>query len=192
MNWINKLKEKWKVKSSGQFAMILIVFALTGSTVLLIKKPIVDYFTVDGEKSMMFTIIYLICILPIYNSILLFYGTILGQFNFFWSYEKKMINRFKRKKTKDEKISKDNWFRSCIHSAYLSKNMNKYIFILIGLCEKAGIIEVSLSTPLIWEIIYLDIFHFGVYSYSILFFTELYLFFTMHQLLLMLTSKHYC
>ena len=28
-------------------------------------------------------------------------------------------------------------------------NMNKYIFILIGLCEKAGIIEVSLSTPLI-------------------------------------------
>jgi hypothetical protein len=108
MNWINKLKEKWKVKSSGQFAMILIVFALTGSTVLLIKKPIVDYFTVDGEKSMMFTIIYLICILPIYNSILLFYGSLLGQFNFFWSYEKKMINRFKRKKTKDEKISKDN------------------------------------------------------------------------------------
>jgi hypothetical protein len=108
MNWINKLKEKWKVKSSGQFAMILIVFALTGSTVLLIKKPIVDYFTVDGEKSTMFTIIYLICILPIYNSILLFYGSLLGQFDFFWSYEKKMINRFRQKKTKNEKKLKGN------------------------------------------------------------------------------------
>ncbi len=108
MNWIYKLKKKWKVKSSGQFAMILIVFALTGSTVLLIKKPIVNYFTVDGEKSTMFNIIYLICILPIYNSILLFYGSLLGQFNFFWRYEKKMINRFRRKKTKHGKKLKDN------------------------------------------------------------------------------------
>ena len=103
MNWINRLKEKWKVKSSGQFAVIIIVFALTGSTVLLIKKPIVDYFTTDGEKSTIFTVLYLIFILPIYNGILLFYGSLLGQFNFFWNYEKKLINRFRRKKVKEEK-----------------------------------------------------------------------------------------
>ena len=150
MNWINKLKEKWKVKSSGQFAMILIVFALTGSTVLLIKKPIVDYFTVDGEKSTMFTIIYLICILPIYNSILLFYGSLLGQFDFFWSYEKKMINRFRQKKTKNEKKIKRQLISILYLSCLLSKSMNKYIFILIGLFEKAEIIEVSFS-PLLYE-----------------------------------------
>jgi len=98
MSWINRLKEKWKVKNSGQFALILIVFALTGSTVLIIKRPIVDYFTIDGEKSTIFNVIYLICILPIYNIILLFYGSLLGQFDFFWNYEKKMINRFRRKK----------------------------------------------------------------------------------------------
>ena len=98
MNWINRLKEKWKVKNSSQFALILITFALTGSTVIIIKKPIVDYFTIDGERSTIFTIIYLICILPIYNIILLFYGSLLGQFDFFWNYEKKMINRFRRKK----------------------------------------------------------------------------------------------
>ena len=100
MNWINRLKEKWEVKKSGQFVLILIAFALTGSTVLIIKKPIVDYFTVDGEKSTIFTIIYLICILPIYNIILLLYGSLLGQFDFFWNYEKKMIGRFRRKKRK--------------------------------------------------------------------------------------------
>ena len=89
MNWINRLKEKWKVKNSSQFALILITFALTGSTVIIIKKPIVDYFTIDGEKSTIFTIIYLICILPIYNIILLFYGSLLGQFNFFFEELKK-------------------------------------------------------------------------------------------------------
>ena len=104
MSWINRLKEKWKVKNSGQFALILIVFALTGSTVLIIKRPIVDYFTIDGEKSTIFNVIYLICILPIYNIILLFYGSLLGQFDFFWNYEKKMINRFRRKKKEDKKI----------------------------------------------------------------------------------------
>ncbi len=104
MNWINRLKEKWKVKNSGQFVLILIAFALTGSTVLIIKKPIVDYFTVDGEKSTIFTIIYFICILPIYNIILLLYGSLLGQFDFFWNYEKKMIDRFRRKKKKGKEI----------------------------------------------------------------------------------------
>ena len=100
MNWINRLKEKWKVKNSGQFVLILIAFALTGSTVIIIKKPVVDYFTIDGEKSTIFTIVYLICILPIYNIILLLYGSLLGQFDFFCNYEKKMIGRFRRKKRK--------------------------------------------------------------------------------------------
>ena len=103
MNWINTLKEKWKVKNSGQFVLILIAFALTGSTVIIIKKPVVDYFTIDGEKSTIFTIVYLICILPIYNIILLLYGSLLGQFDFFWNYEKKMIDRFRRNKKKGKK-----------------------------------------------------------------------------------------
>ena len=128
MNWINRLKEKWKVKNSSQFALILITFALTGSTVIIIKKPIVDYFTIDGEKSTIFTIIYLICILPIYNIILLFYGSLLGQFDFFWNYEKKMINRFRRKK-KGKKM-KNKWLRFSIEANY---SQNIWMNILIEL-----------------------------------------------------------
>ena len=130
MNWINRLKEKWKVKNSSQFALILITFALTGSTVIIIKKPIVDYFTIDGEKSTIFTIIYLICILPIYNIILLFYGSLLGQFDFFWNYEKKMINRFRRKK-KGKKM-KNKWLRFSIEANY---SQNIWMNILIELFE---------------------------------------------------------
>jgi len=98
MSWINKLQDKWGLKSVGQVVVILIVFACTGFTVLIIKKPIVNYFTENGEANEWFKIVYWILIFPFYNMILLSYGFIFGQFEFFWAYEKKMINRFRRKK----------------------------------------------------------------------------------------------
>ena len=98
MSWFERLKEKWNLKNTWQLVMVLIVFALTGSTVLLIKRPIVAYFSQDGEQNLWFSIAYYILILPTYNIILLFYGFVLGQFDFFWAYEKRMIGRFKRKK----------------------------------------------------------------------------------------------
>jgi hypothetical protein len=98
MRWVERLKEKWNIKSGWQFTMIMIVFALTGTTVVLIKRPIVAFFSDGGEQNIWFSIAYFILILPTYNVILLFYGFILGQNEFFWEYEKKMIRRFKRKK----------------------------------------------------------------------------------------------
>ena len=98
MNWIEKLKNKWNIKSSRQFVIILVVFALTGTTVVLIKRPIVAFFAENGTRTTTFNVIYFICILPLYNLILLFYGSLLCQFYFFWAYEKKMIRRFKIKK----------------------------------------------------------------------------------------------
>ena len=98
MSWINKLQEKWGLKSVGQVIVILIVFACTGFTVLVVKKPIVNFFTENGEANEWFKIVYWLLIFPIYNMILLAYGFLFGQFEFFWAYEKKMINRFRRKK----------------------------------------------------------------------------------------------
>lgn len=97
-SWINKLQERWGV-SATQVFLILIVFACTGFTVMFLKKPIVGFFVGDGEKSVLFTVIYYILILPVYNIILLFYGTIFGQFNFFWNFEKRMFSRMFGKKS---------------------------------------------------------------------------------------------
>jgi hypothetical protein len=82
----------------GQVIIVMVVFACTGFTVLFIKQPVIDFFTNNGEQSGWFTFFYYLLILPIYNVILLVYGFLFGQFEFFWNYEKKMINRFKRKK----------------------------------------------------------------------------------------------
>lgn len=102
MSWIDKLQSRWKLKSAWQVVLVLLVFACTGITVMFLKDPVIDFFT-GGEKSVWFTVIYYLLILPIYNIILLIYGFIFGQFSFFWEFEKRMFKRFKRGKNADKK-----------------------------------------------------------------------------------------
>lgn len=72
--WIEKLKNRWNLKNTWQVIIILIVFACTGTTVLLIKRPLFNYWFPDGEKPLWADIIYYIMILPVYNILLLAYG----------------------------------------------------------------------------------------------------------------------
>ncbi len=98
MGWIDKLQTRWELKNTLQVILVLIAFACTGFTVLFLKRPIVAYFTADGEQGIFFSIIYYILIFPIYNLILLIYGFLLGQFTFFWEFEKKTYRRLTGKK----------------------------------------------------------------------------------------------
>jgi len=92
MSWLDKLKKRWNV-SSFQVIIILIVFACTGFTVLFLKNPILDLISPESERTWVFTLLYYLLILPIYNIILLAYGFIFGQFTFFWEFEKKMLRK---------------------------------------------------------------------------------------------------
>ena len=95
--WIDRLKEKWKLKNAFQVIVVLLVFSCTGFTVLFIKQPVLALIAPPEERTWLFSAIYYLLILPIYNVILLFYGFIFGQFDFFWDFEKRMLNRiFKR------------------------------------------------------------------------------------------------
>ena len=96
--WIQKLQERWGV-SASKVIIILIVFALTGFTIMFLKRPVVAFFVGDGKQSLIFGIIYYLLILPIYNLFLLIYGFLLGQFSFFWKFEKLFFRRiFRRNK----------------------------------------------------------------------------------------------
>ena len=93
MSWIQKLQTRWKVNSAFQVIIILMVFALTGYTVLFISKPILNYLY-DGQPIPIWAkAVYYIFILPFYNLFLLFYGFIFGQFHFFWNFEKRFFAR---------------------------------------------------------------------------------------------------
>jgi hypothetical protein len=101
MSWAQRLQERWKVKNAFQVVIILLVFACTGFSVLFLKRPLFAYLFPDGIIPSGATIVYYILILPVYNLILLFYGFIFGQFEFFWNFEKRFFDRifsiFKRK-----------------------------------------------------------------------------------------------
>ncbi|MEQ8580286.1 MAG: prolipoprotein diacylglyceryl transferase [Marinoscillum sp.] len=98
MSWLNRLQTRWNLKSGFQVVMVLIVFACTGFTVLFLKRPVVAFFTGDGEQNIWFSVVYYLLILPIYNIILLFYGFLFGQFRFFWEFEKRTFRRLTGKK----------------------------------------------------------------------------------------------
>ncbi|VXD18094.1 DUF6787 family protein [Marinoscillum sp. 108] len=98
MSWLDRLQARWNLKSSFHVFIVLIVFACTGFTVLFLKRPVVSFFTADGEQNIWFSLAYYILILPIYNLILLFYGFVFGQFRFFWAFEKRMFRRLTGKK----------------------------------------------------------------------------------------------
>jgi|APTNR8051073442_1049403.scaffolds.fasta_scaffold04447_2 hypothetical protein len=90
--WIQRLGERWGV-GPWQVLVILLVFACTGTTVLLLKRPVVAYFAGDEQQPVLFTVLYYLLILPIYNLFLLIYGALFGQFRFFWAFEKRFFNR---------------------------------------------------------------------------------------------------
>ncbi len=98
-----KLQNRWGV-SATRVLIILVVFALTGTTVLFIKSPILDFIVGENEKNWIHSVIYFILILPIYNVFLLVYGTVFGQFSFFWDFEKKFFRRILYRK-KDTQIN---------------------------------------------------------------------------------------
>lgn len=95
-----KLKNRWEIQSNLQLILILIAFSITGSLAAWVSKPFVEFLGINDSflPKWLFTIIRLIVIFPIYNLILIVVGTLLGQFHFFWAFEKKMFSRFIPKK----------------------------------------------------------------------------------------------
>ncbi|MDJ1505561.1 DUF6787 family protein [Xanthocytophaga agilis] len=93
-SFLQKLQTRWGVHTIWQVIVILIVFALTGFTAMYIKKPIFAWLGITPSTSWWYrTLIWLVTVLPAYQIFLLFYGFILGQFTFFWNFEKRMFGR---------------------------------------------------------------------------------------------------
>jgi hypothetical protein len=92
---LNKLKQRWDVKSNLQLFIILFVFSISGSSTLFIKAFILSWFNYSPEWPVyMKVILYVLIVVPVYQLTLLTIGTLLGQFEFFWRFEKKTMRRF--------------------------------------------------------------------------------------------------
>jgi len=96
---LDKLKTRWGIHSNVQIILILIVFSVTGSAAVYVKKLIFDLLGIDTDTSLWIKIpMYILTILPAYQILLLIFGFIFGQFRFFYNFQKKSFGRFIRKK----------------------------------------------------------------------------------------------
>ena len=86
-------KERWNIKSNWQLFVIIVVFAVTGSSAAYLSKPILATFGIskDTFSAWEYYPLYIILIFPIYQILLVSFGFIFGQFTFFWAFEKKML-----------------------------------------------------------------------------------------------------
>jgi len=92
---MDKLKQRWGIQSNFQLIVILIVFALTGSTAAKLASPITNYIGLQREitNGWLYWSVRILLIFPVYQVLLVFFGWLFGQFKFFWAFEKKMLNR---------------------------------------------------------------------------------------------------
>jgi fructose-specific phosphotransferase system IIC component len=104
--FLNRLKRKWKLENLFQVILVLCVFALTGTTVVLLKSFIFGYIGIDNSTSIPSKIVlYIIFVIPLYQILLIGFAFLLGQQKFF--------------------LWKMKWVRSIINKLSTSNNVRK-------------------------------------------------------------------
>lgn len=95
-----RLAIKWEVNYQWELIAIFLVFAVTGSTATKISGPVIEFLDLKDSisNSFLFWTLRILIIFPIYQVLLVIFGWLFGQFQFFWAFEKKMLTRmgFKR------------------------------------------------------------------------------------------------
>jgi hypothetical protein len=93
---ISKLEAKWVVDQRWELIRIFIVFAITGSSSVVIGRPVIKLIGITQENlhPFLYWILFITISLIFYQILLVLLGWVFGQFQFFWNFEKKMLRRF--------------------------------------------------------------------------------------------------
>lgn len=91
-----KLENKWILDNKWEMIRVFIVFAITGSSSMFIGRPLIAAIGITKENlnPMLYWVLFIIIALIFYQILLVTFGWLFGQFQFFWEFEKKMLKRF--------------------------------------------------------------------------------------------------
>ena len=94
---IEKLVNKFKANSIRHLFIIFIIFAISGSASLLISSPILIALGLDKLITFypLYIFVRIILIIPIYQFILIIIASLFGEFDYFWKFEKKFLQRLR-------------------------------------------------------------------------------------------------
>ncbi len=90
-----RLEKRWGVTGRGAL-LILATFALSGFSVLELAYPIVHAIVPEDAPRWQYYTIKFLIVIPVYEVLLLVWGTILGQGRFFRMKLRKMLSFFAR------------------------------------------------------------------------------------------------
>lgn len=90
-----KLERKWVLNAKWEMIRVFIVFAITGSSSLFVGRPIIAWLGITKENlnPILYWVLFIVIGLIFYQILLVFFGWIFGQHEFFWNFEKKMLKR---------------------------------------------------------------------------------------------------
>jgi manganese efflux pump family protein len=101
-----KLKQRWGITSYWQIAVIFIVFGVTGSSSVKVAGPVLEICGIDESMSgWIYWPLRILLVFPVYQVLLILFGWLFGQFDFFWNFEKKMLSRFMPREKKKKALT---------------------------------------------------------------------------------------
>lgn len=94
---IQNLIKKFNAKSKFHLFIIFLVFGLSGSCSLWISSPIMSALDLKNmlDNYPLYIFLRVLIIIPIYQLILIVIALIFGEFQYFWSFEKRFLKRIK-------------------------------------------------------------------------------------------------
>jgi hypothetical protein len=92
--FFEKLKSRWGLTSTIQVIVILIVFAITGTSTMFINRFFLELIGVDSTTAWyVYWPVKILSILFVYNVLLLIVGALFGQYAFFLRFERRFFGR---------------------------------------------------------------------------------------------------
>ncbi len=97
LQFLKRVEKRWKVTFKWELIVILIVFSITGSTSVMVGRPLLKVLglTTDNLPVFLYWPLFVMCSFIFYQIFLVFYGWLFGQHAFFWEMERKMLTRFR-------------------------------------------------------------------------------------------------
>lgn len=90
---MKKLKERWGITSNFQLAVIFLVFAINGSLSAKISSYLMGLLGLSKQNLhwLPYYIILLVLVFPLYPFMLMVFGYLFGQSDFFFKFGKRML-----------------------------------------------------------------------------------------------------
>ncbi|RLD41163.1 MAG: prolipoprotein diacylglyceryl transferase [Bacteroidetes bacterium] len=89
-----RLKSRWDIESDKQVAIILVAFTLTGFSTLYIHYLVDQFLGIEKDSPFIYkALVFIVIVLPVYNILLMVYGSLLGQYKFFRGFIIKFFSR---------------------------------------------------------------------------------------------------